>query len=115
MATFTYSHTIYANVGGTELPIEIKYTVEPGFAGDRIDPPYGPSVEIQSMEAVFETWRFGKKLTDRKAVTGWLATVIENDPNINADLLSEAGEEDMYRADEAAEMRRDDLRMQAAE
>jgi hypothetical protein len=111
----SYSHTIYLNVGGTELPLEIKYTVEPGFAGDRIDPPYDASVEIQSIEAVIETWRFGKKLIDRKAVTGWLASVIENDPNINADLLSEAGEEDLCRADEAEEMRRDDLRMLAAE
>ena len=112
---YPYSHTIYLNIGGTELPLEISYTVEPGFAGDRVDPPYGPSVEIQSIEAVIETWRFGKKLTDRKAVTGWLATVIENDPNINADLLSEAGEEEACRADEAHEMRRDDLRMLAAE
>ena len=111
----TYSHTIYLNVGGTELPVEIKYTVEPGFVGDRIDPPYDASVEIQSIEAVIETWRFGKKLTDRKAVTGWLASLIENDPNINADLLSEAGEEDACRADEAADMRREDLRMLAAE
>lgn len=108
---YTYSHTIYLNVGSTEMPVEIQYTVEPGFAGDRVDPPYPASVEIQSIEAVIETWRFGKKLTDRKAVTGWLASVIESDPNINADLLSEAGEEDAYRADEAADMRREDARM----
>ena len=112
---YTYSHTIYLNVGSTEMPVEIKYTVDPGFAGDRVDPPYGPSVEIQSIEAVIEAWRFGKKLTERKAVTGWLATLIENDPNINADLLSEAGEEDACRADEAADMRRDEARMLAAE
>lgn len=111
MATCTYSHTIYLNVGSTEMPVEIQYTVEPGFAGDRVDPPYGPSVEIQSIEAVIETWRFGKKLTERKAVTGWLASVIENDPDLNADLLSEAGEEDDCRADEAADMRREDARM----
>ena len=110
---YLYSHKIYLNVGSTELPVEIKYTVEPGFAGDRVDPPYGPSVEIQSIEAVIETWRFGKKLTERKAVTGWLASVIENDPDLNADLLSEAGEEDEYRADEAADMRREDARMGA--
>lgn len=112
---YTYSHTIYLNVGSTEMPVEIQYTVEPGFAGDRVDPPYGPSVEIQSIEAVIETWRFGKKLTERKAVTGWLASVIENDPDLNADLLSEAGEEGEYRADQAAEMRAEDRRMWAAE
>jgi hypothetical protein len=111
---YVYSHKIYLNVGGTELPIEIKYTVEPGFAGDRVDPPYGPSVEFQSIEAVIETWRFGKKLTDRKAVTGWLASAIENDPNINADLLSEAGEEDACRADDRADMLRDERRMTRA-
>ena len=111
---YVYDHKIYLNVGGTELPIEIKYTVQPGFAGDRVDPPYDASVEFQSIEAVIETWRFGKKLTDRKAVTGWLASVIENDPNINADLLSEAGEEDACRADARDEMRREDSRMTRA-
>ncbi len=111
---YVYDHKIYLNVGGTELPIEIKFTVEPGFAGDRVDPPYDASVEFQSIEAVIETWRFGKKLTDRKAVTGWLASLIENDPNINADLLSEAGEADACRADERDEMRREDSRMTMA-
>ena len=108
---YLHSHTLYLNVGGTELPVEIKYTIDPGFAGDRIDPPYDASVEIQSIEAVIETWRFGKKNTARHAVTGWLAAVIEGDANINADLLSEAGEDDLCRAAEAADMRREDARM----
>ena len=41
---YLHTHTLYLNLGGTELPVEIKYTIEPGFAGDRIDPPYDASV-----------------------------------------------------------------------
>lgn len=107
---YKYDATIYLTVGSQELACEIVYTVTPGFAGDRIDPPYGPEVDIYLAEVVTETWRFGKKITERKPVTGWLLDVISNDPDINADLLSEAGEEDLSRADAAVEMRWEDRR-----
>lgn len=110
-----YSHTIYVNVGSAEVALEVSYSVTPGFAGDRVDPPYPAEAEVSKVEAVIEVWRFGKKTIERKPVEGWLFELIANDTEINADLLSEAGEEDTYRADEAAEMRRDDVRMQAAE
>jgi hypothetical protein len=108
--TYKYDHTIYITVARQELACEIVYSVTPGLAGDRVDPPYGPEVEIYLAEVVTETWRFGKKLTERKPVTGWLLDLIANDPDINADLLSEAGEEDASRADAAAEMLWEDRR-----
>lgn len=110
-----YSHTIYVNVGSAEVALDVSYTVTPGFAGDRVDPPYSAEAEVSKVEAVIEVWRFGKKTTERKQVEGWLFDLIASDAEINADLLNEAGEEDDYRADDAAEMRREDLRMHAAE
>lgn len=110
-----YSHTIYFVLGSAEVALEVSYSVTPGYAGDSIDPPYPPEANVSKVEALTEVWRFGRKLTERKPVEGWLFDLIASDAEINADLLSEAGEEDTYRADEAAEMRRDDLRMFAAE
>ena len=107
---YKYDYTVYLTVGSNEIACEIVYTVTPGFAGDRIDPPYGPEVDIHTVEAVIDEWRFGKKITKREPVTGWLLDLIANDPDINADLLSEAGEEDLSRADAAAEMRWEDRR-----
>ena len=113
---YKYDHTIYITVARQELACEIVYTVTPGspetgpsYASGG-EPAVDPEVEIYLAEVVTETWRFGKKLTERKPVTGWLLDLIANDPDINADLLSEAGEEDLSRADDAAEMRWEDRR-----
>ena len=103
---YRYNHTLYMTVGPNEIAVDVVYTVTPGFAGDRIDPPYGPEVDILTVEAVIDTFRFGKKTTTRHPVTGWLLDVITNCPDINADLLSEAGEEDSDRRADMMEMRR---------
>lgn len=107
---YRHNHTLYINVGPNEIACDVVYTVTPGFAGDRIDPPYGPEVDILTVEAVLEEWRFGKKITKREPVTGWLLNVISNCPDINAELLDEAGEEDSDRRADAVQMRRDDMR-----
>ena len=109
-----YDHTIYVNVGSNEIACDVVYTVTPG------QPERGPTyacggtpaepaeVDILTVEAVLEEWRFGKKVTKREPVTGWMLDLISNWPDIHADLLSEAGEEDGYRAELAAEMRAED-------
>lgn len=114
--TRKYDHTVYLTIGSNEIACEIVYTVTPG------EPERGPSyacggtpasppeVDIYLAEAVIEEWRFGKKLVQRKPITGWLLDLISNDSDINADLLSEAGEDDESRAAEAAASRADDLR-----
>ena len=107
---YRYDHTIYINVGPNEIACDVVYTVTPGFAGDRIDPPYGPEVDILTVEAVLVEWRAGKKITKREPVTGWLLDLISNCPDINAELLDEAGEEDSDRRADASQMRAEDRR-----
>lgn len=34
-----------------EIPVKVSYDFDPGYAGDRIDPPYGASVEITEITA----------------------------------------------------------------
>lgn len=111
-----YDHTVYLTIGSHEIACDVVFSVTPG------QPERGPTyacggtpaepaeVEIHTVEAVIDEWRFGKKITKREPVTGWLLEVISNCPDINADLLSEAGEEDASRADAAAEMRWEDRR-----
>ena len=119
--TRKYDHTLYLTVGSNEIACEIVYTVTPGcpetgpsYASGG-EPASPPEVEIYLAEAVIEEWRFGKKLVQRKPITGWLLDLISNCPDINADLLSEAGEDDLSSAEDAAAMRADDLRdMRAA-
>lgn len=106
---YKHNHTLYIQVGPNEIAVDVVYTVTPGFAGDRIDPPYGPEVDILTVEAVLVEWRFGKKVTKREPVTGWLLDVISNCPDINAELLDEAGEDDSDRRAEYAQMRREDM------
>lgn len=113
---YRYDYTIYINVGSNEIACDVVYKVTPGR------PATGPSyscggtpaepaeVDILTVEAVLEEWRFGKKVVKREPVTGWLLDLIANDPDINADLLSEAGGDDESRAAEAAASRADDLR-----
>ena len=110
---YRHNHTLYINVGPNEIACDVVYTVTPGFAGDHIDPPYGAEVDIHKVEAVIESFRFGKKTVKREPVTGWLLDVISNCPHINADLLSEAGEEDSDRRADATEMRAEDQRSAA--
>ena len=113
---YRYNHTLYIQVGSNEIACDVVYTVTPGR------PATGPSyscggtpaepaeVEIQTVEAVLEDWHFGKKITKREPVTGWLLDLISNCPDINAELLDEAGEEDSDRRADALEMRREDMR-----
>ena len=108
---YRHNHTLYIQVGPNEIACDVVYTVTPGFAGDRIDPPYGPEVDILTVEAVLVEWRFGKKVTKREPVTGWLLDVISNCPDINADLLSEAGEAELAEADDHAENLWDERRL----
>ena len=107
---YKHNHTLYIQVGPNEIAVDVVYTVTPGFAGDRVDPPYGPEVDILTVEAVLVEWRFGKKVTKREPVSGWLLDVISNCPDINAELLDEAGEDDRDRRADAAQMRREDMR-----
>lgn len=112
---YRYDHTLYLSIGRNEVALEVVYSVTPGR------PATGPSyacggtpeepaeVEIHTVEAVLDEWRFGKKITKREPVTGWLLDLISNCPDINADLLSEAGEEDSDRRAEYAQMRREDM------
>jgi hypothetical protein len=102
---YRYDHTAYLTIGSNEIAVDVVYTVTPGFAGDRIDPPYGPEVDIHKVEAVIKTTRFGREKVTREPVTGWLLDLISNCPDINADLLAEAGEEDSDRRADAMEMR----------
>jgi hypothetical protein len=111
-----YDHTLYLTIGSNEIALDVVYKVTPGC------PETGPSyacggtpaspaeVDILTVEAVLEEWRFGKKIVKREPVTGWLLSLIANDPDINADLLSDAGADDESAAAEAAASRADDLR-----
>ena len=109
--SYKYDHTVYLTIGSNEIACDVVYTVTPG------QPERGPSyacggtpaelaeVNILTVEAVLDEWRFGKKVTKRELVTGWLLDVISNCPDIYADLLSEAGEEDLSRADDLRDQR----------
>lgn len=103
---YRYDFTTYLTIGSNEIACEIVYSVTPGFAGDRIDPPYGPEVDIHKVEAVIESFRFGKKTVKREPVTGWLLDLISSCPDLNAEMLAEAGEEDSDRRADMMEMRR---------
>lgn len=108
-----YDHTLYLNIGSNEIALDVVYKVTPGCR--ETGPSYAcggtpaspAEVDILTVEAVIESFpRFGVKTVKREPVTGWLLDVITNCPDINADLLSEAGEEDSDRRADMMEMRR---------
>lgn len=107
-----HDHTIYLTLAGNEIAIDIGYDVLPGRpeTGPSYDcggePAEPAEVVLRTVEAVLEEWRFGKNLVKREPVTGWLLSLIANDPDINADLISEAG---AYEDDARAAARADDL------
>jgi len=90
----TYSH--YIGIGRSEVECVISYNVEPGFAGDRIDPPYDASAEIQSIKIFV-----GKQVHD---CPKWLSDLLEADEGLHNDLL--LNEEDC--PDRARDQRIDD-------
>lgn len=98
MATnHSYSHHI--EIGREEVEARISFTVDKGYAGDRIDPPEPPSAEIQSIQIVVK----GEKHDCPK----WLFDLLDADDGVHNDMLLEAGEDEAAWADERDEMRRE--------
>lgn len=97
MSRHTHSHFI--EIGREEVEARISFTVDKGYAGDRIDPPCPPSAEIQYVQIVIK----GQKHYCPK----WLSDLLSADEGIHNDLLLEAGEDEAAWADERDEMRRE--------
>ena len=106
MSRFSYTHHI--TVGRAEVACEISYSVASGFAGDRIDPPYPASCEINKIEVVIEEERHGKKTVRRELAPQWLFDLLDADEDIHSDMLFEAGEDDAAAADDIRERRWED-------
>jgi hypothetical protein len=96
MASHSYSHFI--EIGRTEVELVIGFTVEPGFAGDRIDPPYPASAEVQTVTVVTPK--------GREAAPKWLFDLIAADEGLCDDMLNDA--DDGPDWDAIRDMRRDD-------
>ncbi|MGO4738612.1 hypothetical protein AB4099_18840 [Bosea sp. 2KB_26] len=104
-----HDHTVYLSIGSNEIACELTFTVTPGFAGDRVDPPYPAQCEIRTAEVVVvEQAPFGQQpKASRADAPQWLIDVISNDPDIHSDMLHEAGA-DSDRADDIRDQLRDD-------
>lgn len=98
MTTYSYSHFI--EIGRVEVELVISYGVEPGFAGDRVDPPYPASVEVQKVEVKLPKGGV-------EAAPEWLFDLITADEGLCEDMLNDAddGEPDWGAI---RDMRRDD-------
>jgi len=106
MATYSYSRFI--EISRVEVELVISYGVEPGFAGDRIDPPYPASVEVQKVEVKLPKGGY-------QPAPEWLFDLIAADDGLCEDMLNEA-EDDGPDWDAIRDMRRDDaLTMNVAE
>lgn len=98
MATFTYRHFI--EIGRSEVELVISYGVEPGFSGDRIDPPYPASVEVQKVEVKLPKGGF-------EAAPEWLFDLIADDDGLCDDMMNDA-DDGAPDWDAIRDMRRDD-------
>lgn len=98
-----YSYSHFIEIGRAEIELIISYRVEPGFAGDRVDPPYPASVEIQKVDVKLPKGGV-------EAAPGWLFDLIAEDDGLCEDMLNDAddGEPDW---DAIRDMRRDDALM----
>lgn len=96
---YTYSHTIYLNVGSTEMPVEIQYTVEPGFAGDRVDPPCPPCAEIISATVTVRG--------ARHECPAWMLVVMSASDRFHDELVGYATEQSQPDPDAAYDAARD--------
>lgn len=103
----TYSYSHFIEIGHVEVELVISYGVEPGFAGDRIDPPYPASVEVQKVEVKLPKGGF-------EPAPEWLFDLIAADEGLCEDMLNDA-DDGAPDWDAIRDMRRDDaLTMPAA-
>ena len=106
MATYSYSHFI--EICRVEVELVISYGVEPGFAGDRIDPPYPASVDVQKVEVKLPKGGY-------EAAPEWMFDLIVADDGLCDDMLNDA-DDGAPDWDAIRDMRRDDaLTMNPAE
>lgn len=97
-ASYSYSHFI--EIGRVEVELAISFTVEPGFAGDRIDPPYPASAEVQKVEVKLPKGGC-------EAAPEWLFDLIAADDGLCEDMLNDA-DDGAPDWDAIRDMRRDD-------
>lgn len=110
---YRHEYTTTFTLGSHERDVVIQFTVTPGFDGDRTDPGYGPTVNVERVEIeVQSVERFGKPTVKTfEPAPQWLIDIISNCPDLDSEMLCEAGEDEIAAADAAAEMRWEDARM----
>lgn len=96
---FRHEHKAYLSLGSNEREVVITYTCQRGWAGDRTDPGYPAECEIERVEVeVLTPAPFGKpSVRTWEPAPRWMIEMIQNDPDIHADMVEAAGEEDSDR------------------
>lgn len=111
-ATYTYRTTLLLSVGGgteREFPVHLRYTVTPG-SGDYWDGQMwqqGWAAEVELVEARVQL----PAPSEWVAVPEWIFSVLYSDADLHAELLSNAADDDEHARDQAADARREDMRM----
>ena len=90
---FRHEHSAYLTLGSNEREVAITYTCEPGWAGDWTDPGYPAECTIERVEVeVLTPAPFGKpEVRTWEPAPAWMIAMIENDPDIHADMVDNAG------------------------
>ena len=98
MTNHTHTENVFVDgpSGETQLQVEINYSVNPGYRGDRIDPPQAASISIMCWEL---TGPDGPLDCPK-----WLADIFTPD---NATLLQFAADDLQAEAEDRADARRD--------
>jgi hypothetical protein len=113
--SYSYLTTLLVSVaGGTEreLTLRLRYTVTPG-SEDYWDGQMwqqGWAAEVELSEALVEL----PKPREWVAVPEWIFSILYGDTDLQAELLSNAADSDEYHRDQAADMRREELRSERA-
>lgn len=91
---FKHDYTTTFTLGSHERDVVITYTVTPGWEGDRTDPGYPAEVQIERVEIERQKPQpFGKPaLKSWEPAPEWLIELIQNCPDLDADMIEEAGE-----------------------
>lgn len=99
-AAFTVHLKLELGDEGHELKARINYSVSKGYPDTREQPGCGPSVSINAISV------------DGINAPGWLFAMAEADEALTAELLQHAADTDEHDRDQAADSRREELRME---
>jgi hypothetical protein len=116
---FKHDYTTTFTLGSHERDVVITYTVTPGSGptgpsyASGGDPGYAAEINVERVEIERQMpVAFGKPaMKTWEPAPQWLIEIIENCPDLEAEMLSEAGEDEIAAADDYAESRWDEMRM----